>query len=109
MVFYARPRLRRWSIHLVVHVARFVDVFWFATPRTPPLWQRDFFFGKLFVVATLVGFGEKRCRNNLRLGDRDVSSFRQILDRIRRRYGIHACSLFPVSYTHLTLPTICSV
>ena len=26
-------------------------------------------FGKLFDVATLVGFGEKRCRKNLPLGD----------------------------------------
>ena len=26
-------------------------------------------FGKLFGVATLVGFGEKRCRKNLPLGD----------------------------------------
>ena len=25
-------------------------------------------FGKLFCVATLVGFGEKRCRKNLPLG-----------------------------------------
>ena len=28
-----------------------------------------FLFGKLFVVVTLVGFGEKRCRKNLPLGD----------------------------------------
>ena len=27
-----------------------------------------FLFGKLFGVATLVGFGEKRCRKNLPLG-----------------------------------------
>ena len=30
-----------------------------------------FFFGKLFDVATLVGFGEKRCRKNLPLGVAD--------------------------------------
>ena len=29
----------------------------------------SFLFGKLFVVATLVGFGEKRCRKNLPLHD----------------------------------------
>ena len=28
-------------------------------------------FGKLFGVATLVGFGEKRCRKNLPLADLD--------------------------------------
>ena len=28
-------------------------------------------FGKLFGVATLVGFGEKRCRKNLPLCDAD--------------------------------------
>ena len=28
-----------------------------------------FLFGKLIGVATLVGFGEKRCRKNLPLGD----------------------------------------
>ena len=28
-----------------------------------------FLFGKLFGVAMLVGFGEKRCRKNLPLGD----------------------------------------
>ena len=28
-----------------------------------------FLFGKMFCVATLVGFGEKRCRKNLPLGD----------------------------------------
>ena len=32
-----------------------------------------FLFGKLFGVATLVGFGEKRCRKNLPLLVIDVS------------------------------------
>ena len=31
-----------------------------------------FLFGKLFVVVTLVGFGEKRCRKNLPLSDPSV-------------------------------------
>ena len=53
--------------HLVCHTVRFGHDFWFATPRTPRLWQRVFFFGKLFGIATLVGFGEKRCRKNLPL------------------------------------------
>ena len=30
-----------------------------------------FLFDKLFVVVTLVGFGEKRCRKNLPLSDAD--------------------------------------
>ena len=49
--------------------ARFVNVFWLATPRTPPLWQRGFFLVNCLGVATLVGFGEKRCRKNLPLHD----------------------------------------
>ena len=32
-----------------------------------------FLFGKLFGVAMLVGFGEKRCRKNLPLGDTVVA------------------------------------
>ena len=32
------------------------------TSRTFPLWQSDFFLVNLLGVATLVGFGEKRCR-----------------------------------------------
>ena len=55
--------------HLVCQVTRFGDVFWFATPRTPPLWQRGFFLVNYFGVATLVSFGEKRCRKNLPLHD----------------------------------------
>ena len=39
-------------------------MFWIATPRTLPLWQRRF-FGKVLVVSTLVGFLEKRYRENL--------------------------------------------
>ena len=31
-----------------------------------------FLFGKLFVVVTLAGFGEKRCRKNLPLSDPSV-------------------------------------
>ena len=49
---------------LVCHVALFGNAFWFVTPRTPPLWQRGFFLVKCLSVATLVGFGEKRCRKN---------------------------------------------
>ena len=49
-------------------IVRSVVAFWFATPRTPPLWQRDF-FGKLLAVVITFGFGEKRCRKNLPLGD----------------------------------------
>ena len=29
--------------HLVRHIVNFVDAGWFATPRTPPLWQHGFF------------------------------------------------------------------
>ena len=54
---------------LVCRFDRSVVACWFATPRTPPLWQRDFFLVNYFCVATLVGFGEKRCRKNLPLCD----------------------------------------
>ena len=40
----SEPRNRQVSAdHLAWRVNRFGDVFWFATPRTPPLWQRGFF------------------------------------------------------------------
>ena len=35
-----------------------------------------FLFGKLFGIATLVGFGEKRCRKNLPLYALDMVDFR---------------------------------
>ena len=37
-----------------------------------------FLFGKLFGVAMLVGFGEKRCRKNLSLGGTSESGPRRI-------------------------------
>ena len=33
------------------------------------LFGTSILFGKLFCIATFVGFGEKRCRKNLPLGD----------------------------------------
>ena len=56
------------SFGLHIHI-RSVVAFRFAAPRTPPLLATWILFGKLFGVATLVGFGEKRCRKNLPLGD----------------------------------------
>ena len=32
----------------------FGDVFWFAAPRTPPLWQRGFFLVDCFVLRRLL-------------------------------------------------------
>ena len=40
---YARPRLRHWSVVWFATFDRFDDVFWLATPWTPPLWQRELF------------------------------------------------------------------
>ena len=53
-VFYARPRLRLWSINRFGTFFRFVVAFWFATPRTPPLWQRDFFLVNCLVLRRLL-------------------------------------------------------
>ena len=64
----AASTLERRLVYTVVHS---VVAFWFATPRTPPLWQRDFFLVNYLRVAMLFGFGEKRCRKNLPLGGRD--------------------------------------
>ena len=55
--------------HFVCHIIRFGNAFWFAAPRTPPLWQRGFFLVNCLVLRRLLGFGEKRCRKNLPLGD----------------------------------------
>ena len=41
--FYAKPWLRRWSIVWFATYAHSVVACWFATPWTPPLWQRGFF------------------------------------------------------------------
>ena len=38
---------------MICHVDRFGDAFWFATPRTPPLWQRDFFLVNCSVLRSL--------------------------------------------------------
>ena len=67
--FYARPRLRHWSIIRFAAFNCFDDMCWCATPRTPPLWQRSFPLVECFDIATFVGFGEKRCRKNLPLCD----------------------------------------
>ena len=48
--FYARPRLRRWSIVWFATFFRSVAAIWFATPWTPPLWQRGFFLVNCFVL-----------------------------------------------------------
>ena len=39
--------------HLVCQVDRFGDAFWFAKPRTPPLWQRGFFLINYLVLRCL--------------------------------------------------------
>ena len=67
--FYARPRLRRWSIVRLAPFERFGDALWFTTLRTPPLWQRGFFLVNCLGVATFVCFGEKWCRKNVPLCD----------------------------------------
>ena len=40
--------------YLVCHVAHFGDALWFATPRTPPLWQRGFFLVNCLVLRRLL-------------------------------------------------------
>ena len=61
---------------MVRRFVRSVVAFWFAAPRTAAdtaslaTW---FLFGKLFGVAMLVCFGEKRCRKTLPLRDLDFS------------------------------------
>ena len=52
--------LKRRSLRCRVLVCRAADTASLAT---------SFLFGKLIAIATLVGFGEKRCRKNLPLGD----------------------------------------
>ena len=52
--FYARPRLRLWSIVWLADSVRSVVAFWFATPRTPPLWQRNFFLVNCLVLRRLL-------------------------------------------------------
>ena len=39
---------------LVCRFVRSVVAFWFATPRTPPLWQRVFFLVNCFVLRSLL-------------------------------------------------------
>ena len=64
--FYARPRLRPWS--MVCFTESFAPLSRFGLPRRGHrLFGNVIPFGKLFGVATLVGFGEKRCRKNLPL------------------------------------------
>ena len=53
-VFYARPRLRRWSIVWFATLFRSVVAFWFAAPWTPPLWQRGFFLVNCLVLRRLL-------------------------------------------------------
>ena len=52
--FYARPRLRLWSIVRFATFNHFDGVFGFATPRTPPLWQRGFFLINCLVLRRLL-------------------------------------------------------
>ena len=40
--------------HLACNVVRSVVAFWFAMPRTPPLWQRDFFLVNCLVLRRLL-------------------------------------------------------
>ena len=63
-VFGASFGLQIRSLRCRVLVCRAADTASLATRQ---------FFGKLTVVATLFGFGEKRCRKNLPLGDLDPS------------------------------------
>ena len=39
----------------------------------------------------------------------ELSWIMNVIDEITQRYGIETYETVPVSYTHLTLPTICSV
>ena len=39
---------------LVCRIFRSVVAFWFSTPRTPPLWQRDFFLVNCSVLRSLL-------------------------------------------------------
>ena len=39
---------------MVCQFYRFGDVFWFAAPRTPPLWQRGFFLVNCLVLRHLL-------------------------------------------------------
>ena len=62
MVFYARPRLRRWSMIWFAMFVRSAVACWFChavDTASLATWQS---FGKLIGVATLFVFGEKRCR-----------------------------------------------
>ena len=40
--------------HLACNVVRSVVAFWFAMPRTPHLWQRDFFLVNCLVLRRLL-------------------------------------------------------
>ena len=51
----------------VCNVGRFVDVFWVCRAADTASLATWFLFGKLFGVAALFDFGEKRCRKNLPL------------------------------------------
>ena len=44
---------------------------WFATPWTPPLWQRGFFLVNCFVLRRFLPSVRKRCRKNLPLSARN--------------------------------------
>ena len=52
--FYARPWLRRWTVIRFATFDHFGGVFWFSTPRTPPLRQRGFFFVNCLVLRHLL-------------------------------------------------------
>ena len=47
---YGGPRLRPWNIIWFAALDCFGNILRFATPRTPPLWQRGFFLVNCFVL-----------------------------------------------------------
>ena len=66
---------------LICHVDRFGDAFWFATPRTPPLWQRRFFLVNCFMLRRLLTSVRSgvvktfRCADEKNMGKKNVEPF----------------------------------
>ena len=68
-MFFTQGRGSVFGASLGLH-GSFAPLSRFGLPRRGHrLFGNVIFFGKLSSVATLVGFGEKRCRKNLPLGD----------------------------------------
>ena len=65
--FYAKPRLRRWSIVWFAMFVRFVVAFWFATPWTPSLFVQVATLWYDIRDTYIVRFVADGCRKNLPL------------------------------------------